>query len=262
MILVSDLTFSYPGTEKTILKNLSFTACPSEILTVLGANGTGKSTLFKCILGFLTHYAGKIELTDRSGKLTDLTSLSISGRAKSIAYVPQNHSSPFEYQVLEMVAMGSYASRSVWTGPAKLQKENAAAILEDLGLGHLIYRNFARLSGGEKQLVLIARALHQNTRTLILDEPCANLDYGNQIRVLEKIRQLSDKGYTVLLSSHNPNQTFLFSHKVLALSKGEKIAFGKPDDVITEDTIRTLYGITGRITQVPGFNSRICIPEI
>lgn len=256
MLKVSNLSF------KSILHNISFEASSHEVIALLGPNGAGKSTLFKCILGLLPSFTGEVLIKNGEHGWANIAKLSLRERAKLIAYVPQNHDSVFEYQVKEMIVMGSCGRRSLFASPSKLDYEKVEEVAEALGISGILNRNYAFLSGGEKQLVLIARALHQNTQILVMDEPCSSLDYGNQIKILEKIAYLSEKGYTILVSSHNPNHAIHFSKKILALSQGKKVAFGTADSVFNSDLIELLYGIQSEIIPIKETGLSFCVPNM
>ena len=189
-LTVSHLTFAYPKAPP-VLEDVSFTVPAGDFLSVLGANGAGKSTLFRCLLGGLEGYTGTISLDGR-----DVRTFSRRELAARIAYIPQIHRPTFGYSVLDTALMGLTRHLSPFQSPSKALEQQALTALEQLGVAHLAQRNFAALSGGEQQLVLIARALCQQSELLIMDEPTASLDYGNQLRVLEQVRSLSEQGYT------------------------------------------------------------------
>ena len=233
---VRNLSFSFRCRE--VLRGVSFSVDRGEFLSVLGPNGVGKSTLFRCILGIYPDYAGRIAVDG-----DEIRSLSRYQLADRIAYIPQIHRPTFGYSVLDTVLMGTTHHLSPFTQPKAKQITQAQQAMEWLGVTHLANRNFARLSGGEQQLVLVARAVAQQADILVMDEPTSSLDYGNQLRVLQRVRQLTDKGYTVLLSTHNPQHALTFSHRVLALSDGRVTAWGKADHVLTEELIRLLYQV-------------------
>ena len=231
---VKHLCFSYGSQD--VLTGLSFTVQSGEFLSILGPNGAGKSTLLRCMLGLNSKYAGTITM---NGK--DIKTLSNSQLARQIAYIPQAHYQAFGYSVFTMVLMGTSSQVSALSSPGSAQRKRAENALERVGILHLARRSFTHISGGEQQLVLIARALAQDAKTLILDEPTANLDYGNQLRVMEQSRSLVDDGYTIISSTHNPEHAFLFSDHVLVLKDGMVWAFGSPSDTITSGLIKELY---------------------
>ena len=242
---VAHLSFRYGS--RAVLEDVSFEACEGELLCVLGPNGVGKSTLFKCTLGLLPDYEGQILLNG-----ADAAKLSPRGRADLVAYIPQNHAPAFNYSVFDVALMGTTHELPAFASPGSRQREGAMRALEQLGIAELAQRGFAHLSGGEQQLALIARALAQQARILIMDEPTANLDYGNQLRVLERVRALSREGYAVLLSTHNPQHALMYADRILALRCGRAIANGPPEDTLTEELIKLLYGVDTRLVAADG----------
>lgn len=252
-IAVKNLSFSYD--TQVVLNNVSFRVEENQLLSVLGPNGVGKSTLFSCILGLLTNYTGMITVEGQ-----DIRSISIREMAKRIAYIPQSHYPSFNYTVFDMVLMGTTHQISTFSTPGKKQIERAEQALQRMGIEHLYNRGFSMISGGERQLTMIARALAQNAHILIMDEPTANLDFGNQIKVLTQIKSLANDGYTIVQSTHNPDQTFLFSDSVLALKNGEVFAWGKPADVVNQELIKSLYDIDIEMHSLYDDAVRVCIP--
>lgn len=235
MLNVENLSFEYVrGTA--VLDRVTFEAKEGELLAVLGANGAGKSTLFHCILGFQKRYGGDIRIADESIRKKSARSL-----ARLIAFVPQSHAPTFNYTVFDMVLMGTSAQIGSLVSPGKIQAENARRAIETIGIEHLTKRGFSHISGGEQQLTLIARAIAQQAKTLIMDEPTANLDFGNQIRVMTRIKELSKQGFTIVLSTHNPDHAKRFADRVLALENGGIAVDGAPGNVLTEDLICQLY---------------------
>jgi len=179
-----------------------------------------------------------------------------------LAYIPQSSSPVYDYTALDTVLMGTTSSLGFLESPGKKEEEEALTVLEDLGIGYLKDRGIARISGGEQQLVYIARALIQKAKILIMDEPTANLDYGNQYRVMDKVRSLSKEGYTILLSTHNPEHALLYADKVLILKDGKVLTQGKKDEVLTEQVLSDLYGIPIGVEDVSrgGKNYKVCLP--
>ncbi len=253
-ITVSNLSFSYG--ERQVLDDINVTAENGQLLSIVGPNGVGKSTLFYCILGILNNYKGKIAIEGR-----DIKGLDIKEMAKLIAYVPQSHYPSFNFSVFDMVLMGTSIQVSSVSTPGKAQVELVYSALERLGILHLKNRGYTKISGGERQLALIARALVQQTKVLILDEPTANLDFGNQVRVLTQIKSLAKEGYTIVQSTHNPDQTFMFSDHVLAMLSGKVLADGAPCDVLTEDLIHDLYVVDVDVQSLYRDRVRVCVPK-
>ena len=254
-IEVKNLRFRYGA--RPVIGDVSFTAEKGELLAVLGPNGVGKSTLFRCLLGFLKPVGGEI-LVD--GK--ELGAYSRRELAKKIAYIPQSHSPAFDHTVLDNVLMGMTAQLGVFEQPGQAQREKALQMLRALGIQKLADRGCMKISGGERQLMLLARALVQDASMLIMDEPTANLDYGNSCRVMERVKKLGQTGYTIIFSTHDPNQAFSYATKVLALKDGGVMAVGAPEAVLTEDVLSRLYGIpVARCEMETVFGRKtICMP--
>lgn len=236
---INNLCFSYGAHE--VLRDVSFTAREGEVTALLGPNGVGKSTLFHCVLGLLRGYEGSIRIGG-----ADVRDMPARALAKLAAHIPQNHRVVFHYSVLDMVLMGTAHQVGVFAAPGSPQAERALWALEEAGIARLAQNSFLKLSGGEQQLVLVARALAQQARVLLMDEPTSNLDFGNQMRVLEIVRRLAETGYTVILSSHNPQHVLHFADGIVALHGGEVIARGTPGEVMDEALLRRLYGVDVR----------------
>ena len=254
-IRTKELCFSYGTTQ--VLKNMDFRAHESSLVAVIGPNGAGKSTLFRCILGFLKGYSGTILIDNQ-----DIKEMSRTEIARKIAYIPQTTVPVFNYDVIDIVLMGTTGSLKLLESPGKEQIEAAERALDELGIGYLRNRGFGRISGGERQLVLVARALVQNAKILIMDEPTANLDYGNQYRVMAKIKELAAGGYTIILSTHNPEHALLFADKSFVIQKGEFVAAGSSAEVLNEEMMRRLYGVDVRIltTEINEEEARVFVP--
>lgn len=250
---VEGLRYSYGSAE--VLKDISFDVERGTFLSVLGPNGVGKTTLFRCILGILPDYTGRIAVDG-----ADIRTLSRRALARKIAYIPQIHRPTFGYTVLETVLMGTAHQVGTLSQPKKEHVERACAAMQRLGIEGLTKRNFALLSGGEQQLVLVARAIAQSADILVMDEPTSALDYGNQLRVLHQVRTLADEGYTVLLSTHNPQHALSYGGRLLALSAGQVAAFGKPEAVLTKALIRQLYGVNVDFAETKG--GQVIVPLV
>lgn len=252
-IEVKDLCFSYG--EREVLHGVSFKAEAGEFLSILGPNGVGKSTLFRCVLGLLRDYTGSITVEGRDAK-----SLSIREAAKLIAYIPQSSHPAFNYSVRDIVLMGTTSGLGTFSTPKREDVRRVEEALEKIGISHLADRCFHRISGGERQLALIARALVQRAPVLMLDEPTASLDFGNQLLVLTQARELASEGYTVIQTTHNPEQSFMFSDRILAISGGSVLTEGRPRDVLTSDMMRRLYGVEVEVSSLFEDRVRVCTP--
>ena len=250
---MKNLSFSYE--ERPVLRDISFRVEQGEFLSILGPNGVGKSTLFRCVLGLLSGYTGQV-LVDG----VDARQFSIRESARHIAYIPQSSHPIFNYRVFDIVLMGATSAVSVLRAPGREHTERCRWALEKVGISHLADRCYHRLSGGEQQLVMIARALVQNAPILMLDEPTANLDFGNQLLVLEQVRSLAREGYTVIQTTHHPEQSYLFSDRILALQNGRVLLEGAPSQVLTQQAIRDLYGVEVDVVSLYEDRARVCIP--
>ena len=240
---VRSLSFSYGGAP--VLQDISFSARGGEVIALLGPNGVGKSTLFRCLLGFLKPQHGEVRIDGKA-----LADFSRRALAREIAYIPQSYSPTFNYTVRESVLMGVTAKLGALESPTAEQQALVMRTLSQLGIAHLAERGSRKISGGERQLMLIARALVQDARVLIMDEPTANLDYGNSYHVMERVTQLGKDGYTVIFSSHDPNQAFRHATRVLALKGGSILTDGAPAQVLTESVLSALYGIPVAVRSV------------
>ena len=240
-IEAKEVRFSYGKNE--ILHGVDFAAERGQLIAVLGPNGAGKSTLFRCLLGLYGSYRGSITIDGREVKTLQPREI-----AAKVAYIPQTHTPTFHYTVLEMVLMGTTHRVRGLHSPGEKELAIARSALAQVGIADMESRSYGRLSGGEQQLVLIARALAQQTELRIMDEPTSSLDYGNQLRVMQRVKGLAQQGYTILLSSHNPQQALLFADRILALHEGVISADGAPEEVITAELLEMLYGIKTRLT--------------
>ena len=252
-VCVEHLSFSYGAHE--VLRDISFEVGEGTLVNLLGPNGTGKSTLFRCILGLNHSYRGSIVV---NGK--DVSKLSIRERAREMAFIPQSHKPIYDYAVLDVVLMSSGAGAGAFFSPKQAHIDRAYEALARVGIGFLADRPYTRISGGEQQLVLIARALAQNASTIIMDEPTSALDYGNTVRVLSCVRKLAEDGLTVIQSTHQPDQAFLYADKTLVLHEGNVLAYGNPKDTITAELISKIYGVEVEVTSLHDDKVRVCVP--
>ena len=254
-INITNLSFSYGDNE--VLKNVSFTSNGGEAIAVLGPNGVGKSTFFKCILGFLPIKKGKIEIDGR-----DVSQMGGKELSKLIAYIPQSSNPVFNHTVLDSVAMGLTNKMGLFSVPGEKERAKAMDALKRLGIEKLANRGCLNISGGERQLMLIARAMVQDAKIIVMDEPTSSLDYGNSYRVMETIMSLSREGYTILFSTHDPDAAFRYSDRVIAFSDGRIIRDGNPGTVLTSDVLSTLYSINVAIRNVRVREKEypVCIP--
>ena len=246
---IEDLHFSYSSHE--VLKGFSLSASRGEIMYVLGPNGAGKTTLFRCLMGHIKPSSGKVLI---NGKPTD--NYSSQELAREVAYIPQSCVPSFNYSVRQIAAMGRTSHLSLFASPSEKDYRITDAALEKLGIRQLADCGISEISGGERQLALIARALSQEAKILIMDEPTSNLDYGNQLRVQSLMRTLAHEGMLVLMSSHNPQFALHFADRVAAISGGKSIACGKPEEVINSSLLSELYGVSVKVS------NGLLLPEV
>ncbi len=224
--------------EKTVLHDVSLQLDSREILYILGPNGGGKTTLLSCLAGLLKPKTGQIKL---AGKPLD--DYSPAKRARLIGLIPQMHNPAFAYTVREMVMMGRAPHLGWLESPSPKDQAIVEDSLEQVGLFELRDRPYTEISGGERQLVLIARGLAQKCPILLMDEPTAHLDLSNQHRVLEIVKQLSQGGPSFIISSHAPNDALTYADQVLLLSGGWVTDYGEPQETLTEPVLSSVYGI-------------------
>jgi iron complex transport system ATP-binding protein len=237
--------------KRNIVHDVSFKINEGDVLCVLGPNGCGKTTLFKIILGFLPKTAGSIIIEGEQADKMDYR-----GLAQFMAYIPQYHEPAFNYRVLDMVLLGRSAYVAPLSSPRSEDYSLAFEALEGLNIEHLAEREYTKISGGERQLVLIARAVCQQAKILVMDEPTANLDYANQHLVLKTILDLSKRGYSVVLSTHSPDQPFRLANKVLLMKGGKTVGYGHPDEILTSPTLKDVYGINIEVLQAKDSRKR------
>jgi iron complex transport system ATP-binding protein len=209
-----------------------------EVLCLLGPNGAGKTTLFKTLLGLIPALGGEVSVDGRP-----LVSLTRAELARSMAYVPQAQVMEFAYTVLDLVLMGRTAHLGPFSAPGARDHERAHAALADLGIADLASAEANRISGGQRQLCLVARALAQDAPLLVMDEPTASLDLGNRLLVLERVRALSAQGFGVVFSTHDPDQARELATRVAVIADGRLAAYGTPHETLTGPILSAVYGV-------------------
>lgn len=251
MLEARALDFGYRGTP--LGRGLNLVVGGGEALCVLGPNGAGKTSLFRTLLGLLAPLAGEVLLDGRP-----LFGLARQEIARALAYVPQAHAAFFPFTVADVVLMGRAARVGLFEAPNDKDRAVAQAALAKLRIEHLASAPYTQISGGERQLVLIARALAQEPRCLVMDEPTANLDLGNQARVLAEIAGLAAEGLSVLFSTQDPDHAFRCADRVALMKGGRLLAAGAPDAVMTSATLGALYGVEVEIVSVDGVGRKVC----
>ena len=255
MLSLKNLSCGYFG--KPVIEGLNLDVSAGDILCILGANGIGKTTLYRTILNTLCPVSGQITLNGE-----DTQKMRREDFAKKIAYVPQTHLPAFPFKVLDMVTMGRTVHLSLFAAPDKHDEAIAFEAMERLGIAKLAHRPYTEISGGERQLVLIARALVQDAEILLMDEPTSNLDFGHQMQLLEQIKGLAGEKRAIMYTTHYPNHAFACATKVLALMGGQDWAFGTAEAILTEPILKRVYGIDVDVRSVTTRNgvSTVCIP--
>lgn len=244
--------------KKIIMQNVSFSMGQGEVVCLLGSNGAGKTTFFRTLLGLMRPLGGAVFIDG-----ADITGMKPSQLAARIAYVPQSANVSFPFSVEEVVLMGRGAHVKSISGPSLKDQKKARECMASLGIAHLGQKVFNRLSGGERQMVLIARALTQQTAFLVLDEPTSNLDFGNQIRILERILELKERGIGIIMTTHSPDQVLLCASRVMVFNRGALVQIGTPQKVITASLLQNLYGVNAMIKVMQHDTNRpvrVCIP--
>lgn len=237
-----------------VIKNISFVMNRGDFLTIMGPNGSGKSTLIKALQGLLRNVSGRVEV-----EALDLSELKPGQAAKKIAYVPQTTDSSFDFSVQEIVMMGRYIHQTRWGRSSDSDLRTIQEVMALAEINDLRHKKLAHLSGGEKQRVLIARALAQDAPLLFLDEPSSHLDINYQVEIYKILKRLQfEKGKTILSTEHNINLAIPYSQRILLLKDGQIHALGPPDRLITQENIREVFQAEVDIRQ----NPRTGLPEI
>lgn len=244
----------------TVGRDIDLAVAPGEICCLLGPNGCGKTTLFRTLLGLIPALGGRVMLGEQP--VAGLSRIEI---ARRISYVPQAHAPPFPYEALEIVMMGRTARLNRFAQPGPADRQAAYEEMERLGIADLAGRDYTRLSGGQRQLVLIARALAQRAPLIVMDEPTASLDFGNQALVLREIEKLvhaaSRAGQGVILSTHNPDHAFALEAEVVLMHGGGIFRRGRPEEALCAESLSTVYGVGVAVERTTS-GRRVCVPAL
>lgn len=250
---VKNLTFSY-GEEGKVLDNVSLSLNEGEVLCILGPNGAGKTTLLNCMAGLLTAQSGTINLCGKS-----LKKMSPREIAQQIGYVPQLHTPSFNYKVKDFVLMGAAPNVGVFSKPSDEEERWCMDVLKAMRLEHLAEKSYMEISGGERQQLLIARSIVQRPKAVLFDEPTAHLDYGNQHRVLKHVHKMADKGYSVVITTHNPDHALLLGDKAAIVDKNGRIIQGSSTEIITEERLCEVYDINLKLMWIEELGRTVCL---
>jgi len=250
------LGFTYPGRPRPVFEGVGLDVSAGEILCVLGPNGIGKSTLLRCLAGLVPPTAGSVHIAGRP-----LAALGRAEIARHLALVPQSHQSVFAFPVRTVVEMGR-APHLGWFGvPGREDAARAAEALATLGIAHLADAPYTEISGGEQQLVQIARVLAQGPTLMILDEPTAHLDFANQARFLALLRRLARQGLGVIFTTHAPDHAHALADRTLILSLSHPPQLGPTAALLTEDTLSGAYGVPIRLVRADGHIACVAVVE-
>lgn len=244
--------------EKPVVKNVTFSLQDGDVCALLGPNGVGKTTMFKTILNLIPPLAGQVCIDGE-----DISKWSARKRSRYLAYVAQAHVPQFPYLVRDIAMMGRLGQTSAMGQPGRRDYEVVEQALEDVGIRHLRDQVYTEISGGERQLLMIARALCQEPKILVMDEPTANLDYGNMVTVMRCIRKLSKKGLCIIFTTHMPDQAFMTGAKTAMLFRNDPFVFGPGEQVITKDNLYKAYHTDIEILSMidsEGKPVRVCAP--
>jgi iron complex transport system ATP-binding protein len=244
MLEARGLTVGY-GTV-AVAGGIDLALSAGTVTCLLGPNGVGKTTLFKTLLGLIAPLTGSVDVGGES-----LAGLSRMAVARQVGYVPQASPPDFTYTVLDLVVMGRTAYLGPFSQPRQADYDIATAALAALGIAPLAERDSTRISGGQRQLVLIARALAQEAQVLVMDEPTASLDLANRILVLDKVRALAGDGRAVLVSTHEPEHAFAIADRVALLGAGDYFEAGPVAEMLTAERLTRLYGVRLEVERTP-----------
>jgi iron complex transport system ATP-binding protein len=237
VVAIEGLGFSYG--EAVVLHDLTMAVEPHEVLAIVGPNAAGKTTLLRCIERVLSPRVGTVCIDG-----DDLKALSAREVSRRVASVPQSHTPAFPYTVQDIVLMGRNPYLGAASQPAVHDVLVATEAMKALGIQTIAGRPYTQLSGGQLQLVLLARALAQEAQVLLLDEPTAHLDFRNRHLVLTRIRNLAiERGLAVIMTVHDPNDAMQYADRAALISKGTLVECGQPKDVLTAVNLQQLYGI-------------------
>ena len=245
--------------ERKILNDVSFSLKKGELLTLLGANGAGKSTLLNCIAGLLEPEQGKVRLNG-----TTISALSAKDIARQVAYISQHSPQTYQYSVRDYVVLGRASHLGMFDKPAEEDYAAVESALKTLGIEQLMNCIYMQLSGGQKQMVNIAKVLVQQPQLILFDEPTSALDYGNVFKVLQLIKQLVKNNFAVIMTTHNPEHPILLHRalpesKTALLTQQGKLLVGNTAEIITESHLTQLYSQANlRLFDVPSLERNVC----
>ncbi|ADQ78663.1 ABC transporter related protein [Paludibacter propionicigenes WB4] len=246
--------FGYGG--NAVLQDVNFELNTGEIVCLLGKNGAGKTTLFKSMLGVLKPLSGSILLNGKPIEHWNRQQF-----ARLVGYIPQARSLPFPFTVMDVVLFGRTAHLSAFGSPGKRDRILAGECMDLLNITHLQHRTFTHLSGGEQQLVIIARALAQQPAFLIMDEPTSSLDFGNQINIIRQVNALKNNALGIMMATHSPDHAFMCNANVAVVHQGTLRKAGHANDIISEQVLKEIYGVDVKVRPLDD-TRLVCVPEV
>lgn len=254
LIRLEQLSFGYH--HKAVLENISLSIDEGGVMALLGPNGSGKTTLLKLVLGLLKPACGSVLLNG-----CNINAIPHKELAQLIAYVPQIHKETFGYRVFDVVLMGRMPHKPFFSRYGEEDRRIVREALDKLGIADLAERPYTEVSGGERQLALIARAMAQGARIVVMDEPTNGLDYGNQVRLLERLKKLSREGFTFMFSTHHPDHAMSVADRVVMMQDGRILHDGPAEETVTSTSLKELYDVDVRLFAVEE-NVHVCVPAV
>ena len=241
---VSKGFFKFKNTD-FILRDINFSLEEGDILSVLGPNGVGKTTLIKCLTGLLKWTRGETFLEGKN-----ISSIKENEIWSKISYIPQKRNFSFSYTGLEMVLFGSTSSLNIFERPKEKERIRAKEVMKMIGIDHLSNKNANEMSGGEVQMLLIARSLVKDPKIIILDEPESGLDYKNQLIILNLIKKLSERGVIIVMNTHYPEHALKISNKCLLLNYDKTYKFGETREVLNGENLKKSFSVEVKIEKI------------
>ncbi len=255
IIEAEKLNFSYTKNGRQILSDVSLSLEEGQVISILGPNGAGKSTLLNLLANLLTPDSGTIRLCGK-----DIAGMKPKEVASILSYVPQNHTPAFSYTVFNFVLMGRAPKVGMFEKPKAEDFEIVQRVLEEVGIEKLADKPYTEISGGERQQATIARALVQEPKAILFDEPTAHLDYGNQLKTLRVIKHLQERGFAVIITTHNPDHAIMLGGTTAILDKNGHLRVGPSEEIITEETLKEVYGTKLKLVYMKDADRKICVP--
>jgi iron complex transport system ATP-binding protein len=237
LLSTQQLSIGYP--RRTLARDISFSVNQGESIAVVGPNGCGKTTLFRTLLGLSPVINGEVQIDGKSIKHIKAHAI-----ARHLAYVPQINGGMFDFSVIEVVEMARVTHIAWHAKPSAIDRQRAIDVLDNVGMADFSQRRFCELSGGERQLVMIARSLASEAKIILMDEPTASLDFGNQLRVRDTINALKTQNVSVLFTTHHPDEALQCATRTLAIDRQGGVHLGETKALLTTDFVAQLYDVT------------------